>query len=76
MIWVEKIADRFPFWKASLLNLAGRTAVVRFVLFAILVYLLIAMSVPRWVIKAIDKVRRGFLWKGRKDVKGDSCLVP
>jgi hypothetical protein len=44
MIWVEKIADRLPFWKASLLNLAGRTAVVRFVLFAILVYLLIATS--------------------------------
>jgi hypothetical protein len=32
--------------------------VVCFVLSAIPVYLLIAMSVPRWVIKAIDKVRR------------------
>lgn len=30
MVWVEKIADRLPSWKASLLNLAGRTALVHF----------------------------------------------
>jgi hypothetical protein len=29
MIWVDKIADRLPNWKAHLLNLAGRTALVR-----------------------------------------------
>lgn len=75
MVWVEKIADRLPSWKASLLNLVGRTTLVRFVLSAIPVYLLIAMSVPKWVIKAIDRVRRGFLWKGRKEVNGGSCLV-
>jgi hypothetical protein len=75
MVWVEKKADRLPYWKASLLNLASRTALVRFVLSVIPVYLLIAMSVPKWVIKAIDRVRRGFLWKGRKEVNGGSCLV-
>jgi hypothetical protein len=48
---------------------------VRFVLSAIPVYLLIAMSIPKWVIKAIDKIRRAFLWKGRKEINGGSCLV-
>ena len=33
------------------------------------------MSVPKWVIKAIDKIRRAFLWKGRKEINGVSCLV-
>ena len=62
-------------WKASLLNLAGRTALVWFVLSIIPVYLLIAMNVPKWVIKSIDKLQQGFLWKGRKEVNGGSCLV-
>jgi hypothetical protein len=74
--WVEKIADRLPNWKANLLNLAGRTTLVKSVLSAIPVYLLIALNVPNWVIKAIDKVRRAFLWKGMKEVNGgSSCLV-
>jgi hypothetical protein len=73
--WVDKIANRLPGWKAPLLNLAGRTTLVRFMLSAIPVYLFIAMNVPKWVICAIDKIRQGFLWKGRKDVKGVHCLV-
>ena len=73
--WVEKIADRLPNWKANLLNLARRTTLVKFVLSAIPVYLLIALNVLNWVIKVVDKVRRAFLWKGRKEVNGGRCLV-
>jgi hypothetical protein len=46
------------------LNLAGRTTLVRFVLSVIPIYLLIAIKIPKWVIKSIDKIRREFLWKG------------
>jgi hypothetical protein len=75
MVWVEKVVDWLPNWKARLFSLAGRTAMVRFVLSAIPVYLLIAMNIRKWVIKSIDKIRRGFIWKGRKEVNGGSCLV-
>jgi len=34
------------------------------------------MNVPKWVIKAIYRIRRAFLWKGRKKVNGEYCLVP
>jgi hypothetical protein len=31
---------------------------------------------PTWALKAIDKTRRGFLWRGRKDAKGgEYCHV-
>jgi hypothetical protein len=61
MLWVERIAERLPNWKAHLLNLTGRTAFVRFVLSAIPIYLLIAMNASKSVIKEIDKIRRGFI---------------
>lgn len=34
------------------------------------------MDLPKWALKAIDKARRAFLWKGRKEVNGGHCLVP
>jgi hypothetical protein len=67
MTWVDKIADRLPNWKARLLNLAGRTTLVRFVLSTIPVYLFLAMNVPKWVINKIDKIRKGFVWRGRNE---------
>jgi hypothetical protein len=65
--WIQKIADRRPRWKANLLNLSGRITLIKPVLSAILVYLLIALDVPKWVITAIDKIRRNFLWDRRKE---------
>jgi hypothetical protein len=35
----------------------------------------IAVEFPSWAHKAIDKIRRGFLWKGRRDAKGEHCVI-
>ena len=40
-----------------------------------IVYLAMAVDLPTWALKSIDKIRRGFLWRGRKDVKGGLCLI-
>jgi hypothetical protein len=40
-----------------------------------LIYLAMAIDLQPWVINKIDRIRRGFLWKGRKDVKGGHCQV-
>jgi hypothetical protein len=72
---IDKVADRLPGWKADLLTKAGRKVLVQFVLISMLIYLVMAMDLPPWALKAIDKIRKDFLWKGRKDVKGGHCLI-
>ena len=73
--WTERVGDKFPAWKASLMNMAGRVTWVRFVLSTIPNYLLIAIKVPKWFIRSIHKFRRAFAWQGQKQVNGGSCLV-
>jgi hypothetical protein len=34
------------------------------------IYTAIAVDLPLWAVKAIEKILRGFLWKGRKEAKG------
>jgi hypothetical protein len=70
---VEKIADRLPNWKADSMSRAGRRILVQHVLSSMTVYMAMAIDFPQWAIEAIDKIRKGFLWGGRKEVKG--CLV-
>jgi hypothetical protein len=72
---VDKVADYLPGWNASLLNRAGRLILVKVVLTVVPIYLLIAMDLLKWVLKAIDKKRRGFLWKGHQQANGGNCLV-
>lgn len=72
---LDKVSDYLLGWKASLMNKPGRLVLVRVVLSAALVYHLIAMNLPKWFFKAIDKKRRGFLWKGCEQANGGNCLV-
>jgi len=72
---IDKFADQLPGWKADLMTRAGRRIQVQFVLTAMLIYLAMAIDFPPWAIKAVDKIRRSFLWRGRKDARGGHCLV-
>jgi high-affinity nickel permease len=72
---IDAIVERLLGWKASLIHLAGRATLVKAVLSSIPIYLQIAIHCPKWVIKAIEKILRGFLWKGRRDIKGGTVWL-
>jgi hypothetical protein len=72
---IDRIADQLPGWKANLMTKIGRKVQVQFVLTGMLIYVFMAIDFPPWAIKAVDKIRHGFLWKGRRDVQGGHCLV-
>jgi len=61
--------------KTDLLTKSGRSVLVQYVLTSMLIYLLLALDLPAGTLQAIDKIRRGFLCKGRKDARGGHYLI-
>lgn len=39
------------------------------------IFQLIAIDTPKWIEKALDKLRRSFLWSGSDKTSGGKCLV-
>jgi len=72
---IEKVAGRLPGWKADLMSRAGRATYVQSVLTSILIYYAIALDLPPWCLKAVEKFCRNFLWRGRKEINGGHCLI-
>jgi hypothetical protein len=72
---IDHAADRLPVWKGSLMNLSGRLALIMSMLSVIPIYLSIAMEIPPWVQKALEKIFKAFLWAGSDVVHGGKCLV-
>lgn len=63
---IDKMANRLPQWKGRFLNKAARLKLVNSVLSSMPTYFLTIFPVKKWVLKKLDKIRRGFLWKGKK----------
>ncbi|KAM0860223.1 hypothetical protein ACQ4PT_046687 [Festuca glaucescens] len=64
---------KLPFWKAWLLSREGRVVYVQAVMTASVVYQLLALDLDPWFLKAVDKLRRSFLWAGKDEVLGGCC---
>ena len=72
---IDAVAARIPQWKGNLLNIAGRTTLVKTTLSAIPVHTLIALCLSSWAIECIDKLHRAFIWCGSASVFGGRCKV-
>lgn len=58
--YIDRIADMLPKWKAHLMATSGRLVLVRAALTAIPIHLLIALDLPKWFLRAIDKCVASF----------------
>jgi hypothetical protein len=72
---IDKVAACILLWKGNLLNVAGRTTLVKATLLAILVHTAIALCLSSWATECIDKLRRVFIWAGSESVVGGCCKV-
>lgn len=72
---VDKVADHLPTWKGRLLYSGGRLLLTKVTLSAIPVYISIALVLPPWAIKAIEKIMRAILWTSSETVVAGKCLV-
>jgi hypothetical protein len=53
--FIDRIADQLPGWKADLLSKPGRKTLVQYVFTSMLIYLAMAIDIPAWGWKALDK---------------------
>jgi mannosylglycoprotein endo-beta-mannosidase len=72
---IDKMATRLASWKGKFFNKAGRLKLVNNVLTSMPTYFLTVFALKKWAIKKLDKLRRGFMWKGSDDAKGGHGLV-
>jgi hypothetical protein len=72
---IDRVTDRLPPWKGQLMNCSGRLELIKSTLTAMVVYISICMGLPPWVIKALEKIMKAFLWTGFDIVQGGKCLL-
>ncbi|XBH98842.1 hypothetical protein VPH35_128292 [Triticum aestivum] len=62
-------------WRARLLSPAGRLVLINAVLDSLPTYAMAAVVLPPAVVKAMDTLRRAFLWAAADRATGAQCLV-
>eukprot|EP00253_Pinus_taeda_P034383 PITA_34383 len=61
-ILLEKLENRLLLWTHRSLNMASRLVLIKAVLQSMPLYLFSILAAPKWVLKAIKKLQRNFLW--------------
>ena len=72
---MENLADWLPTWMARMMANVGRLTMLRSVVAVIPPRQLVVLGVSKKALKMLEKILRGFLWKGRKEANGGHCHV-
>lgn len=75
LVLVEKIVCRIKHWMSRLLSFAGRTQLIKSVLFAINNFWMQCLPLPKQVIHCVEAVCRSFLWTGMDKVTRKSPVA-
>ena len=67
---VDQLARCLPRWMAGNMPKSGRMTLVQSVLCAIPIHMMMALDIPQKVIKAMNKICRGFLWCAKDQASG------
>eukprot|EP00253_Pinus_taeda_P032540 PITA_32540 len=59
---LERLESRLLLWTHRSLNMASRLVLIKAVLQSMPLYLFSILAAPKWVLKAIKKLQRNFLW--------------
>ncbi|XP_039127495.1 uncharacterized protein LOC120263599 [Dioscorea cayenensis subsp. rotundata] len=71
---IAKVRGRLSSWKSSYLSIGSQLTLVNSVLSTLPTYWMSLFRLPKWVIKAIDRIRRDFLWSG-PDIDHPGCRL-
>jgi hypothetical protein len=71
----DRVADKLPAWKGGLLHRSGRLTLIKMTLCTIPIYTSIRISLPGWLLKAIQRIMKVFLWSGTTVVQNGACIV-
>jgi hypothetical protein len=72
---IDKVADKLPVWKGNLMHKSRRLTLIKTTLSAVPIHSAISLEFPAWVLKALIKLMREFLWMGMEVVPGGRCSV-
>ncbi|KAJ3685462.1 hypothetical protein LUZ61_014626 [Rhynchospora tenuis] len=72
---IDKIRNKLATWKSGFISRAGRVVLVKAVLSAVPIYFMSVFKLPIWVVKAIDRIRRDFIWGGAQGRGGKLHLI-
>jgi hypothetical protein len=72
---LDKLAGKVKGWRKGCFSFDARLLLVKHVLTAMTIFQLLVIDPPIWLVKAIDRLRRGFLWNNDEIAQGGKCLV-
>jgi hypothetical protein len=61
---LDKISDKLPTWRGKLMNKSGRLTLIKTTMTVMPIYIAISLELPNWLLKAMTKLMKEFLWIG------------
>jgi hypothetical protein len=72
---IDKMSNKLPAWKGDLMNQSGHLALIKSTMSAMSVHTALSADLPPWVINAMNRIMKAFLWTSTNVVQEGKCTV-